>query len=118
MKHTKVTSSVSHVPDYKKIYTDLITLKYPDLLDRCKHFLEKDKLLAYDVMQLSGIITGKSDKETDLFNAKHKSYDVWTISKILNFQKENHCSNQELATKFGTSRNTITKWKKVFSKTA
>ncbi|MBT2620601.1 helix-turn-helix domain-containing protein [Chryseobacterium sp. ISL-6] len=116
MKDRIITRQTINQPDYKKIYTDLITLKYPDLIDRCKSFLEKESLLAYDVMQLSEIVTGKVDKETALFNGKHKSYDVWTISKILHFQKESHCTNVQLAIRFGTSRNTIAKWKKMFNK--
>jgi DNA-binding transcriptional regulator YiaG len=110
----KRKSSVYKVPDYKKIYTDLITVKYPHLMEKCRFFLEKDYLMSYDVLKISSIITGKEDVEAVSFNARHKSYDPVTILKILDYQKKYKCSNLQLAAYFKVSRNTITKWKKIF----
>ncbi|WP_426478043.1 helix-turn-helix domain-containing protein [Chryseobacterium sp. CBSDS_008] len=101
-------------PDYKKIYTDLITLKYPHLMEKCRSFLEKESLVSYDVLQLSSIITCRDDRETLSFNARHKCYDLDTIMRILDYQKKYGCSNQQLAGYFSLSRNTVTKWKKKF----
>ncbi|SMO72788.1 hypothetical protein SAMN06265171_105282 [Chryseobacterium rhizoplanae] len=115
MKNTKKRKSpASRVPDYKRIYTDLITLKYPHLMERCRVFLEKDHLMSYDVLKLSGIITGKDDHEAISFNARHKSYDPNTILRILDYQKKYKCSNLQLAQYFRLSRNTVAKWKKLF----
>ncbi|MDR6404072.1 hypothetical protein J2W57_001781 [Chryseobacterium ginsenosidimutans] len=78
MKQQRVKPEVSNVPNYKKIYTDLITTKYPHLLKSCSSFLRKDQLLAYDIIKISKIITEKGDKEAILFNSKHKTYDLQT----------------------------------------
>lgn len=102
------------MPDYKKIYTDLITQKYPHMMDKCRSFLEKDHLMTYDVLKLSLMITGKDDDETRSFNARHKSYDTTTILRILDHQKKYKCSNLQLASYFNLSRNTVTKWRKMF----
>lgn len=115
MKNTKKRkSATSGVPDYKKIYTDLITLKYPHLMENCRVFLEKDYLMSYDVLKISSIITNKDDQEAISFNARHKSYDPVTILKILDYQRKYKCSNLQLAEYFKLSRNTVTKWKKLF----
>ncbi|MFS4432237.1 helix-turn-helix domain-containing protein [Chryseobacterium sp. S90] len=83
-------------------------------MERCRIFLEKDRLMSYDVLKLSGIITGKDDHEAISFNARHKSYDSNTILRILDHQKKYKCSNLQLANYFRLSRNTVTKWKKMF----
>ncbi|UCA61808.1 helix-turn-helix domain-containing protein [Chryseobacterium rhizoplanae] len=105
---------IKRIPDYKKIYTDLITLKYPHLLERCSIFLEKEQLVTYDILRLSSIITDNDDHDAHIFNARHKSYDKTTIFQILEFQKKSRLNNLQLANYFKLSRNTIGKWKKLF----
>lgn len=99
-------------PDYKRIYSDMINTKYPDKKESCKVLLEKPKLSVLDVIQINKKIFGVMDKETEVFNQKHRSYDKTTILEILNYQKSKKLSNIELADHFKLSRNTVAKWKK------
>lgn len=101
-------------PDYKKIYEDIIAQKQPGKANVCKTFLEKEQLTILDVMTINDIIFGNSDPDTAAFNQKHRSYNEQAILHILDYQKKNNLSNSQLALKYKLSRNTITKWKKMF----
>lgn len=95
-------------PDYKQIYQDLITMKYPEKLQQCQHILRKKELGFLDVLEVNNILKpNKTDQNL-------KSYDKSTILKILDYQKKNNLNNTELAIKFKMSRNTVGKWKKIF----
>jgi DNA-binding transcriptional regulator YiaG len=100
-----------NMPDYKRIYNDII-IKYPQKKEECYFILQKEKLSLLDVIKLNQKIF--SEKENDGINQKHRSYDKSFIIEILSYQKQNKMSNKKLATHFGISRNTITKWKKIF----
>lgn len=97
-------------PNYKKIYTDLILMKFPEKKKVCNVFLQKEELSELDVISLEQLIFGNKNIE----NKKHRSYEKSTIFRILDFQKKNKLNNSQLAKHFGLSRNTITKWKKIF----
>lgn len=104
-------------PDFKKIYQDMIEMKYPkQRSEKCTRILQKKRLSVLDIIKLNRLIIGFSDKEVNSFNQKHKSYDVDTILKILRYQKENNMNNTQLANHFKLSRNTVTKWKKYYFK--
>ncbi|BFO67477.1 helix-turn-helix domain-containing protein [Chryseobacterium sp. KCF3-3] len=103
-------------PDYKKIFNDIIEKKYPDRRDSCQSILNKNELSMLDVILLNKLIFGKNNKEYFTTNQKYKSYNEATILKILNYQKENKLNNTQLARYFNLSRNTVTKWKKIFLK--
>jgi len=98
-------------PDYKRIYKDIIALRYPEKKVACQEILKKRRLISLDVLQLNIIIFGHKS-----YNQKYKSYDKETIYEILEFQKKEQCSNSQLASHFNLSRNTITKWKKTMYK--
>lgn len=100
-------------PNYKKIYQDMIQKKIPDKKDVCKSILEKTNLSVLDVLQINRILFGKKS-ETEIFNKNHRSYDIETVYSILQDQKENKLNNTQAASKFKISRNTITKWKRIF----
>lgn len=99
-------------PDYYKIYKDIILKKYPDKKDLLKYL--KNKMSSLDVIYLDQLIFDNAELETEQNNQTHRSYDRDTINYILNYQKKNKLSNQVLANQFKLSRNTVTKWKKVF----
>lgn len=101
-------------PNYKKIYTDMITTKHPDKLEICSDILRKSKLSTIDIINLQKKIFGSENVSTGQFNQRYKSYDKSTILKILEYQKENILNNSELARHFKLSRNTVTRWKKLF----
>jgi len=98
--------------NYKKIYQDILEMKFPEKREQCFSLLNKKELSILDIINLNQKIFGKSDKQTDIFNQRHKSYDKSAILKILEYQKVNNLNNTELAKHFKLSRNTISKWKK------
>jgi hypothetical protein len=104
-------------PNYKKIYTDILERKYPDKKDECQELLKKENLSVLDIIKLNQKIFGLPDEESESFNQKLRSYTEIEILEILNYQKKNMLNNIQLANHFKLSRNTVTKWKKLFSVT-
>lgn len=113
ISHLENQESIS--PDYKRIFNDMIQMKYPEKKEECKNILNKEELSSLDILHLNEKIFGAEDKETQLFNQSHRSYNKDTIIEILKHQKKNNLNNSELARDLKMSRNTITKWKKVFA---
>lgn len=101
-------------PNYSRIYRDLIMMFHPEKETKCQPFLQKEELSVLDVIQLNTIIFGNKNKETNIFNQKHRSYSKSDIYEILAYQKKNKLNNMQLARHFKLSRNTITKWKKSY----
>ncbi len=99
-------------PDYKRIYRDMISEKYPALRSECESILQKDRLVMLDIVELNRII---SPFENLIYNQKLRSYDETSIRLILDYQKEQRLNNTETARHFGLSRNTVSKWKKIFN---
>lgn len=101
-------------PNYSRIYSDIVDLKFPDKREICKALLEKKRITVLDVIELNNKIFDKADADTKKFNQKHRSYSKEDILYILNYQKINKLNNTQLAHHFSLSRNTVTKWKKLF----
>ncbi|MFL9832405.1 helix-turn-helix domain-containing protein [Chryseobacterium terrae] len=101
-------------PDYKKIYKDLLKMKFPEKEEECLSLLQKENFSQLDVIKIEVIIFGKTQNEGLLSNGSHRSYDKSTIFKILDYQKKKNLNNSELAKHYGLSRNTVAKWKKYF----
>lgn len=102
------------IPNYKRIYEDLIDKKYPHKKEACKAVLAKEKLSSMDIFLLDNLIFDKESKEENENNQKYRSYDKTSIIKILQYQTKNKLNNTQLADHFGLSRNTVAKWKKMF----
>lgn len=100
-------------PDYIRIYKDIIK-KYPDRMGICSSFLKKKELTAIEVIKLNQLIFGNSDKEMEKDNQKHRSYSKSDILDILEYKRKMKLNNSQLANYYKMSRNTITKWEKVF----
>lgn len=94
-------------PDYVKIFSDMISKKFPEKQSICQYFLEKEKLSSLDVITLTRILFHSSE-----INNKHKSYDDESIDQILEYQRKNKMTNQNTAAVFKLSRNTLAAWKK------
>lgn len=101
----------SQSPNYRRIYSDIISKKCPDKEAECSFILKKKQLTTIDVIKLNEIIF-KIDKKTEDFNQKHRSYDIDSIKKILEYQVKNKLNNTQVALHFKMSRNTVSKWKK------
>jgi len=104
----------TNFPNYKRIYTDIISKKYPEKEKKCKYILQKKEISTLDIIKINEIIFGNTDKEESINNQKHRSYDESAVLEILNYQKKNKLNNSQLANHFKLSRNTIAKWRKNF----
>lgn len=102
-------------PNYKKIYHDMISKKFPHKETACKSILEKENFTALDILQINILLFDTQKKETEIFNQNHRSYDAESINSILEYQKKNNLNNSQLAYKFKISRNSIIKWKKIYN---
>lgn len=102
-------------PNYRKIYSDIIEIKFHDKKMDFNHLL-KENMTVLEVMELDRVLFGKNeDQDTEMFNQSHRSYDKNTILKILNYQKEYNLNNSQLSNQFKISRTTITKWKRLMN---
>ena len=102
----------SMIPNYKNIYLDIITKKFPSKKDTYKKILSKNTLTDYDVIVLNNELFSTAENQTE--NQKLKSYTKETILKILDYQKVKKLNITELARHFSISRNTIAKWRKIY----
>lgn len=108
---------INAAPNYHKIYSDIIQLKYPEKEKYCQSILSKKELSALEVIMINDIIFSKYKKENLVFNQMHRAYNKQTILEILNYQKNNKLNNSQLALHFKLSRNTVAKWKKLYKTT-
>lgn len=100
-------------PKYKKIFYDMIKMKFPAKIKEYRAFTkDKKELETLDVVKLNEIIFGISDKETLKQNQRVRSYDKSTIIQILEYQKKYRLNNLQLSNHFRLSRNTVSAWKK------
>ena len=100
------------IPNYKNIYLDIISKKFPSKTDTYEKILSKKILSNYDVIVLNNELFSTAENQTE--NQKLKSYTKETILKILDYQKAKKLNVTELARHFSISRNTIAKWRKIY----
>lgn len=93
----------------------MIERKYPHLKSQCYSILKKDKLSTLDVSNLNTILSGEYSEEDFIFNQRHKVYSYESICHILDYQNKNHLNNSQTALHFQVSRQSVRKWKKLFS---
>lgn len=102
-------------PDYKLIYTDIIKEKYPHKINDLKIKSKIDNINnVLDILALNEFIFEDTDQNIEIENQKLRSYDENSILKILLYQKSHNLNNTEVSNHFKMSRNTLTKWKKIF----
>lgn len=103
------------MPDYKQIYSDILTEKFPEkLIDSAVKRKLETLDSAIDVLKFNQLIFGDPDYVIGGNNQRLRSYDEESILKILRYQKRNELTNLQLSTHFKISRNTITRWKSIF----
>ena len=100
------------IPNYKNIYLDIISKKFPSKTDTYEKILSKKILSNYDVIVLNKELFPNAKNQTE--NQKLKSYTKETILKVLDYQKAKKLNVTELARHFSISRNTIAKWRKIY----
>ncbi|PRB04553.1 transposase [Chryseobacterium sp. MYb7] len=99
------------IPDYKRIYLDIIIKKYPNRKEDFQVIFDKPSMSVLDILELNRQIFGIDNQQ---FNQKHRSYRKSDILKILDYQRKNELNNSQLALHFKLSRNTVASWKKLF----
>ena len=100
-------------PNYHRIYSDLISKKFPERLKEFDtHFFSKKVLSCADILSLNKQLFGAKE---DSSNTKLRSYGKNDILKILKDQKKLNLNNKQAADYFKISRNSIIKWKKIFA---
>ncbi|WP_330747032.1 helix-turn-helix domain-containing protein [Chryseobacterium sp. CP-77] len=101
-------------PNYQRIYSDIIIRSFPHKRKECEKLLRKQYLSVIDILELNKRIFGTIDKEKEKLNPRHRSYSKSDIVKILNYQKTHNMNNSQIAKHFGLSKNSITKWRRIF----
>lgn len=99
--------------NYKAIFSDVLEKRYPEKKKDCLPLLQKNHLSAIDIMEINKRIFGTL-KKSEADSQRYRSYSRSDIRGILDYQKKNRLNNIQLAIHFSLSRNTVTKWKKIF----
>ncbi len=97
-------------PDYKRIYSDILKEQHPEKRQDCERLLMKKQLSVIDILELNKKIFGRAEEVSQ----KYRSYSKSDILQILDYQKSKNLNNSQLANHFKLSRNSVTKWKKIF----
>lgn len=108
-----INQKVHMQPDYKRIYSDLINLKFSDKEDVLEIIKKIDRFSFLDITKINKLIFENSTL-LQKQNQKFRSYDKATILRILDYQKKERLNNTQLGKHFNISRNTISKWKSLF----
>lgn len=101
-------------PDYEAIYRDILHQKFPHKIEECLALIEKKNLVARDILALNQKIFGQPNADSKKINQKYRSYSKFDILQILDYQKKNKLNNTQVAIHFNLSRNSVSKWKKIF----
>ncbi|UOU99893.1 hypothetical protein MUU74_08050 [Chryseobacterium daecheongense] len=102
-------------PNYKRIYSDILERNFPEKKDAFAFFLSKRSLSSLDIIKLNDMIFGEA-QSAPVPNKRFRSYNKHSILEILDYQKKNRLNNTQLSLKLGLSRNTVSKWKKIYCK--
>lgn len=98
-------------PNYKKIYQDIIIKKFPDKIPVLSSILNQEEFSVLHILEIDRLLFS-TDKEAEIFNQQHRSYDQQAIREILEYQKKYLLTNTQVASHFKLSRNTLAKWKR------
>ena len=113
---TIMRNTMKNRPRYNKLYADLIREKCPEKMSLCNDYFQKENWTSLDVMYVNDLLFGHEKKKSEMaIDQKHRAYDVESIKDILKDQLRNKLNNIQVATKYKLSRNTVAKWKKLFS---
>lgn len=99
-------------PEYKLIFQDLAQKQFGTTIPTSVQNKIEKLQNNLDILEVNSLIFNQkhSTRET----AKMKVYDKESIEKILNIQQKEKLTNQEIASQFHVSRNSVAKWKKLY----
>ncbi|MCS3869332.1 hypothetical protein J3D55_002248 [Chryseobacterium ginsenosidimutans] len=101
-------------PNYKRIYHDILKEKYPEKLEDAKVLYLLDNLKTVDDILKINALVSDSSRKSSTNNQKLKNYDKQTVLKLLQYQRKHQLSTNFMSKKYNMSRNTISKWWKLF----
>ncbi|GEN74043.1 helix-turn-helix domain-containing protein [Chryseobacterium lathyri] len=96
-------------PNYQKIYQDLLKFKG---LDKEITIPKLEKSI--DIIRFNDLISKRQKEKRSEITQHAKSYDEESILMLLRYQKKNNLNNTQLANEFRLSRNSVSKWKKIY----
>jgi|SRR5690606_483767 len=101
-------------PDFGRIFQEIAQKKEhsESLIGHIAGIKEWNSL---NVIKTSEKVVEKPDGENLKLNRTHRAYDEQSVKEILKYQKINNLNNSEMMMLFKVSRNSISKWKKMFS---
>lgn len=106
--------------NYKSLYLDFVEHSNllskqakKDLIHRLKQE-EKESISFKNLMTMNLIIKNDISQSNDKQIQRLKSYDKDYIQYILEYQNKYKLSNNQVSLEFKLSRNTISKWKKIY----
>ena len=111
--------------NYKRLFIDFLTDIEHNITQEESLVWEKINELPADfvfsfekVNEIHNLIRNYVDFEFRYMNLNEsKVYDIKFILKVINEQKRNSLSNISICNKYKLSRNTLTKWKRIFDET-
>jgi len=101
-------------PDFGRIFRE-IAQKKKHSESVIGHIVNIEEWNSLNVIKVSEKIGEKPRGKNLKLNRKHRAYDEQSVKEILNYQKINNLNNSEMMRLFNISRNSIAKWKKMFS---
>lgn len=101
-------------PDFCRIFQE-ITQKNERSEMLIEHIENIKEWNSLTVIKMNEKVFAEPGRENLKCNQKHKAYDKYSIKEILNYQEKNNLNNSEMMRLFKISRNTIARWKKMFS---
>ncbi|RNA61424.1 helix-turn-helix domain-containing protein [Chryseobacterium nematophagum] len=107
-------SKQSGMPEYGRIYFDMINMKFPERLEEMSSFLNKNEFSILDVVKINEKLFPRLDQDAERENQLRRSYDKSTIFEILDYKKKYNLNDSQLARHFKLSRATVRKWKRIF----
>ena len=106
VKETQLTG-----PDYKRIYSDIVKLNFPDKLEELNSFLlKKAHPNNIDIIKFNNVLFGKNENAS---NRKLRVYSLLDIQNILEKQAKLGLNNTDASKHFKISRNTLISWRKL-----
>lgn len=108
------TSKKVTVPNYSRIYKDLIEKRFPERMHEFVEMLNKENFTFFEIIKLNDLLFGKKNKNQETQEQRYRAYDKQTILRIFRYQKQHMLNDRELALHFKLSKNTIARWKSTF----
>jgi aryl carrier-like protein len=101
--------------NYKEIYLNLISEKFPKKLEDPKVMWKLEHLdSALNIIELNDLLFHNGKREINITDSRLRSYTQDEIIRILKYQEQYKKSNTDIINKYGMTRATLNTWRKRF----